>query len=133
MKQVDVVGAVIINEQDEVLCALRSQTMSLPGLWEFPGGKIEPNEAPEQSLRREIREELDCDIQVGAMVADTTHQYPNLIVRLMTFYATVIQGQPAPSEHEKLVWLPRTQLSELNWAPADIPTVDKLIADTKAS
>jgi 8-oxo-dGTP diphosphatase len=101
--------------------------MSLPGLWEFPGGKIEPAEVPEETLRREIREELDCVIQVGAMVADTTYQYPNLIVRLMTFYAAVIQGEPTPSEHEKLVWLPRTQLSELNWAPADIPTVEKLM------
>lgn len=133
MKQVDVVGAVIINERDEVLSALRSQSMSLPGLWEFPGGKIEPAEAPEQTLRREIHEELNCDIEVGAMVADTTYQYPTVIVRLMTFYAAVVQGEPTASEHEKLVWVPRTQLSELNWAPADIPTVDKLMADTQAS
>ncbi|MDF2652440.1 MAG: (deoxy)nucleoside triphosphate pyrophosphohydrolase, partial [Paenibacillus sp.] len=68
MKKIDVVGAVIFNNNNEVLCALRSQTMSLPGLWEFPGGKIEPNETPQECLVREIQEELNCSIQVGDLV-----------------------------------------------------------------
>lgn len=63
-KTVRVVGAVIMNEKDEVLCALRSPDMLLPNLWEFPGGKIEEGEAPEETLVREIKEELGCTIQV---------------------------------------------------------------------
>lgn len=126
MKTVDVVGAVILNEKNEVLCALRSQTMSLPGLWEFPGGKIEANEDPKDTLTREIREELHCDIQVGDLVADVHHQYPGIIVHLLTYYAQIVGGQPTATEHEQIIWLPIDQLPSLEWAPADIPTVDRL-------
>jgi 8-oxo-dGTP diphosphatase len=126
MKKVDVVGAVILNEKNEVLCALRSQNMSLPGLWEFPGGKIEAGEIPEQSLEREIKEELNCSIQVGELVADVTHEYPNIIVRLITYKSVIIEGTPMPTEHEKLIWLPLHELRKLVWAPADLPTIDEL-------
>lgn len=126
MKKVDVVGAVIFNEKSEVLCALRSQNMSLPGLWEFPGGKIEPGETPQECLVREIQEELNCTIQVGELVADAAHEYPTVIVRLITYTATITEGTPIPSEHEKLIWLPLTQLHTLEWAPADLPTLDEL-------
>lgn len=64
-KKVSVVGAVIFNEQNEILCALRSPTMLLPNYWEFPGGKIDEGEAPEEALLREIKEELGCFITVG--------------------------------------------------------------------
>ncbi|MCD1261415.1 (deoxy)nucleoside triphosphate pyrophosphohydrolase [Paenibacillus athensensis] len=126
MKKVDVVGAVMFNEKNEVLCALRSQTMSLPGLWEFPGGKIEAGETPQMSLAREIQEELDCTIQVGDLVADATHEYPNVIVRLITYKATITEGIPTPKEHEKLIWLPLTEVDTLEWAPADLPTLQEL-------
>jgi 8-oxo-dGTP diphosphatase len=126
MKKVDVVGAVILNESNQILCALRSQKMSLPGLWEFPGGKIEPNETPEQSLIREIQEELNCTIKVGELVADATHEYPTVIVHLMTYLAKIIDGVPLASEHEQLVWLPVDQLNTLGWAPADLPTLAAL-------
>jgi 8-oxo-dGTP diphosphatase len=126
MKKVDVVGAVILNEANEILCALRSQKMSLPGLWEFPGGKIEPNETPEQSLIREIQEELNCTIKVGELVADATHDYPTITVRLITYLAKIIDGVPLASEHEQLVWLPVNQLNTLEWAPADLPTLEVL-------
>jgi 8-oxo-dGTP diphosphatase len=126
MKKVDVVGAVILNEANEILCALRSQKMSLPGLWEFPGGKIELNETPEQSLIREIQEELSCTIKVGELVADATHDYPAITVRLITYLAKIIDGVPLASEHEQLVWLPVHQLFTLEWAPADLPTLEAL-------
>jgi 8-oxo-dGTP diphosphatase len=130
MKKIDVVGAVILNEKDEVLCALRSQNMSLPGLWEFPGGKIEANETPETSLIREIKEELNCSIEVGKLVADATHQYPTIIVRLITYMARIIQGTPTASEHEKIIWLPMNSLHTLEWAPADLPTIEALKSNT---
>jgi 8-oxo-dGTP diphosphatase len=126
MKKVDVVGAVIFNEKSEVLCALRSLVMSLPGLWEFPGGKIEPGETPQECLIREIQEELNCTIEVGNLVADAVHEYPTVIVRLITYMAKVTAGTPIPSEHEKLIWLPLSQLNTLEWAPADLPTLSEL-------
>lgn len=127
MKIVDVVGAVILNEQQEVLCALRSQAMSLPGLWEFPGGKIEPGESPQESLVREIHEELDCTITVEDMVAEVAHHYPTVIIKLSTYNATIVSGTPTPKEHEKLMWLPIKQLTTLEWAPADVPTIVALM------
>ncbi|TCP54629.1 8-oxo-dGTP diphosphatase [Tumebacillus sp. BK434] len=127
MKKVDVVGAIIVNEKKEVLCALRSQNMSLPGLWEFPGGKIEEGEDPKDSLVREIKEELDCEIEVGDLVVDATHEYPTVVVRLITYFATIVHGEPKASEHEKLTWLSKSELSSLNWAPADLPTLDRLV------
>ena len=126
MKQVDVVGAVIANEQGEILCAQRSGTMAQPGLWEFPGGKIEPGESPAESLKREIREELRCEIEVGDLVADITYPYPHLTVRLITYRARLVSGSPPPAEHARLAWLPVTELGGLDWAPADIPTVERL-------
>jgi 8-oxo-dGTP diphosphatase len=126
MKKVDVVGAVILNEANEILCALRSQKMSLPGLWEFPGGKIEPNETPEESLIREIKEELNCTIKVGELVVDATHDYPNVIVRLITYLAKIVDGVPYANEHEQLIWLPVNQLVTLEWASADLPTLEVL-------
>ncbi|WP_124726880.1 (deoxy)nucleoside triphosphate pyrophosphohydrolase [Staphylospora marina] len=129
MKQVDVVGAVIRNESGDVLCALRSETMSMPNLWEFPGGKIDPGETPEETLVREIREELGCDIRVGNMVEDTLHDYPGVRVRLITYEATIIRGTPVPREHAELRWLPVSELETLNWAPADIPAVKKIVRE----
>jgi len=126
-KTIHVAGAVIRNQDGDVLCALRSQTMSMPGLWEFPGGKLEANETAEQCLVREIEEELGCIIQVGRLIADVVHEYPSIRVRLVTYESSLAIGTPAAREHERLIWLPVNRLTELEWAPADLPTVDALI------
>lgn len=129
MKQVEVVGAVIVNDEGNILCALRSENMSLGGMWEFPGGKIEPGETHQETLIREIREELGCEISVEEFVAECLHEYPTVRVHLYTYYATVSSGAPSPQEHEKLEWIPVERLRDLNWAPADLPTVEKVIHD----
>jgi len=126
-KTISVVGAVVTNSKDEVLCALRSPVMSLPNLWEFPGGKIEPGERPEESLHREILEELNCTIQVGTRIETTRHEYDKVIVELSTFQSTIVSGEPQALEHAELRWVPVKQLDSLDWAPADIPAVKKIM------
>lgn len=127
-KTVHVVGAIIENEQQEIFCALRSPNMSLPNYWEFPGGKIEENETPQQALSREIKEEFACTIEVGEKVEDTTYEYEKVIVRLETYMCKIVSGQPTALEHLETKWVTRQDLLELNFAPADIPAVKKLIS-----
>ncbi|WP_252177147.1 (deoxy)nucleoside triphosphate pyrophosphohydrolase [Endozoicomonas sp. 4G] len=126
---IKVVGAVIHNETNKILCALRSDTMSLPNLWEFPGGKIEEGEQPKATLRREIQEELGCDIEVFNLVEDTTYDYGNVIINLRTYHARIVAGKPVPAEHAALLWLPVTSLQSLVWAPADLPAVQHLMTE----
>lgn len=132
-KTIRVVGAVIENDQHDILCALRSNSMSLPNLWEFPGGKIEADEQPQETLRREIQEELNCDIEVFDLVEDTTHDYGSVIINLRTYRARIIAGQPQASEHAALLWLPTVSLHSLVWAPADIPAVERLMASAEVA
>ncbi|OLO40426.1 DNA mismatch repair protein MutT [Alkalihalophilus pseudofirmus] len=123
VKTIEVVGAVIMNEQNQILCALRSETMSMPNHWEFPGGKLEEGENREEALIREIDEELGCKIQVKEKVTDTHHQTEAVVVHLHTYVAKVTEGNPKAREHAQLKWVKVNELSQLHWAPADLPTV----------
>ncbi|MGG2028744.1 8-oxo-dGTP diphosphatase MutT [Gottfriedia sp. S16(2024)] len=126
-KQIKVVGAVIRNDQNQILCALRSPEMSMPNSWEFPGGKIEKDEKPKEALVREIHEELGCEISIAELVENVIHEYPNIIVNLITYEAKIISGTPVANEHAKIEWKEISELKKLEWAPADLPTVEKLI------
>ncbi|MFS0781237.1 (deoxy)nucleoside triphosphate pyrophosphohydrolase [Bacillus sp. 1P06AnD] len=128
-KRIKVVGAVILSEDNTILCALRSPTMTLPNLWEFPGGKIEQGESPKESLIREIKEELECTIEVQELVADIVYEYPAFIINLITYKAIIIEGTPIAQEHAQLRWVPLQEIRQLEWAPADVPTIDALIKD----
>ncbi|MCE5221512.1 MAG: (deoxy)nucleoside triphosphate pyrophosphohydrolase [Clostridium sp.] len=128
-KLIKVVGAILENENNEIFCALRSPDMSIPNMWEFPGGKVEKDESLKEAIEREIQEELDCNIEFLDIFNDNTHEYDNFIVNLITIKCKLISGTPTATEHSKLIWLRRENLISLNWAPADIPAVMQLIAE----
>lgn len=126
VKQISVVGAVIVRD-GRILAAQRSHRATLGGMWEFPGGKIEPGETPRDALEREVREELALDVTVGDEVATTTHLYPFGEVTLTTFYCELRSGDVTLTEHEAVQWLAPDELHALKWAPADIPAVDSIV------
>ena len=125
-KHVNVVGAVLVNETNQIFCALRSPQMSLPNLWEFPGGKIEPGESPKETLKRELMEELKIEVTVGEEVESTYYEYDSFTIQLTTFYSKIHSGTPVLTEHADYKWLSADELSNLEWAPADIPAVQKI-------
>lgn len=98
-------------------------------MWEFPGGKIEPDEAPRDALRREIREELECEIAVGDEITTTAYDYDFGVVTLTTFYCTITEGTPHLVEHADLAWCTPEELGDFAWAPADIPAVERIVRD----
>lgn len=127
MKNVDVVGAVIVVE-GLVYCTQRGSG-ALEGCWEFPGGKLEADESPEAALAREIHEELNCLIAVGDKVVTTTYPYDFAEVTLTTYYCSLVEGHPELSEHRQDAWLTPSDLSTLEWAPADVPAVRRIQRD----
>jgi len=126
-KHITVVGAVITRD-DLVYCARRSLIGTLPGMWGFPGGKVDKNESFEQALVREIDEELGCKIVVLEPLETTTYEYEFAVITLATFLCELVAGEPRSNEHVEEEWLPLEKLGSLEWAPADIPAVTKLQA-----
>ncbi len=96
-------------------------------MWEFPGGKVEPGEDEATALAREIQEELLCEVKVGHKVTTTAHDYVFGTVRLTTYYCELITGEPSLTEHAAELWLRPDQLTELAWAPADVPAVEDIV------
>ena len=127
-KEINVVGAIIVDGR-KILAAQRSDTMSLPGMWEFPGGKIEDGETPREALVRELQEELLCTAEIGEEVASTRHEYDFGFVTLTTFYSKLVDGEPKLTEHSEIRWIEASELNAVEWAPADIPAVEKVVHD----
>lgn len=124
-KRIQVTGAVL-TRNGLILAAQRGKSKNQGGLWEFPGGKIEPGETPEEALQRELHEELRCDANVGEFIATTEFEYDFGIVELSTYFCTLNGSEPQLTEHEQIKWLHASELTQLEWAPADIPTVKLL-------
>lgn len=125
-KTLSVVAAIIENENKEILCALRSPRMSIPNQWEFPGGKIQEGESPAKAIEREINEELKCTIKAEEKILKSHYDYETFSIDLTAIKCTLTSGFPTAHEHLKLIWLKRENLSSLNWAPADIATMEGL-------
>ncbi|MBI4263212.1 MAG: (deoxy)nucleoside triphosphate pyrophosphohydrolase [Acidobacteria bacterium] len=119
------VVAAVIEEHDRFLLTRRVAGAHLAGLWEFPGGKIDPDETHEAALRRELREELDVDIDVGELVLHTRHAYPDATV-VLYFYRCRLMGTPRPQLGQQMQWVPRAELTSLGLPPADGELVELL-------
>lgn len=123
---VKVVGAVLIKN-GEIFCAQRGNDKVLAGLWEFPGGKVEVGETEEQALIREMREEFSCRIAVVEKILTVVHEYDFGTVELTTILCQLFEEEPRLSEHQAMRWENIEKLRLLDWAPADIPTVEYLM------
>jgi 8-oxo-dGTP diphosphatase len=119
MREVRVVAAVIVRA-DRVVAARRGPTMRHAGLWEFPGGKVEPFESDPDALRREIREELGVEVVVAGEIGVVVHAYDDRVVRLVALRCSTDQ-EPRALEHAEVLWLSAAELDGRSWAPADVP------------
>ncbi len=134
MKEVKVVAAVIkaTNENGElIIFATQRGYGPLKGGWEFPGGKIEEGETPQQALKREIMEELDTEIKVGDFIHTIEYDYPTFHLSMDCFWCEVVKGDLVLKEHEAARWVTMKELAEVDWLPADSLLIEKIAKLTK--
>ncbi len=134
MKTIRVVAAVIKSSNSQgqpVIYATQRGYGEFKDGWEFPGGKIEEGETPEAALIREIREELDTEIQVGDLIDTIEYDYPAFHLSMDCFWADVVSGDLILKEHEAAAWLTREKLWSVEWLPADITLISKIEQELK--
>lgn len=124
MQTKKVVAAVIIK--DGQLFATQRGYGNYKDWWEFPGGKIEPGETPQEALRREIREELDTIVSVGELLYTVEYDYPEFHLSMQCYLCTIVSGELTLLEHEASRWLSKDELLNVRWLPADVAIVEKI-------
>jgi 8-oxo-dGTP diphosphatase len=117
------VAAAIIEKDKRVFAARKKPGKPLAGLWELPGGKLEPGETAEECLARELAEEFGIVVRVGDYFAESRFDYGDKKVKLVAYLVKHLQGEFVPEDHDQMVWLPAEELHSLDWAPADIPLI----------
>ena len=129
MKTVKVVAAIIkaVNENGEtIIFATQRGYGDFKGGWEFPGGKIEEGETPQEALKREILEELDTEITIGELVETIEYDYPSFHLSMDCFWCQIVRGNLVLKEHEAARWLTKDELNNVEWLPADITLIEKI-------
>ncbi len=129
MKTIKVVAAVIksINQNNEpIIFATQRGYGEFKGGWEFPGGKIEAGETPQEALKREIKEELDTEISVKDLICTVEYDYPKFHLSMDCFGCEIINGNLVLKEHEDAKWLTKDKLDSVEWLPADLSLIDKI-------
>lgn len=124
MKTIEVAAAVIRDGRK--IFATQRGYGDYKDFWEFPGGKIEPGETPQQALVREIYEELACRIRVGALIETVEWDYPGFHLTMHCFFAALSEGTPVLKEHEAARWLSGDELESVGWLPADRSVLDAI-------
>ena len=122
MKTVNVVAAVI-RDGNKIFATQRGYGEFKDG-WEFPGGKVEEGETPQEALKREIEEELETEIEVGDYLTTIEHDYPKFHLSMKCYWARIIEGKPVLLEHEAARWLSRDELDSVAWLPADVTIIE---------
>lgn len=128
MKSIEVVAA-IIRRNDRILATQRGYGEFKDG-WEFPGGKTERGETPQQALVREIKEELKSEIRVGEKLCTIEYDYPKFHLTMHCFWCDLLDGEPVLLEHEAARWLTTDELNSVDWLPADVQVVEAILADS---
>ena len=129
MKTIRVVAAVIkaVNDNGEpIIFATQRGYGDFKGGWEFPGGKIEDGETPQEALKREIKEELETEIVVGELIDTIEYDYPTFHLSMDCFWAEILSGDLVLKEHEAAKWLLKKELDSVEWLPADITLIEKI-------
>ena len=128
MQRVQVVGAAVLRTGEDgvrrVLASRRTEPPHLAGLWEFPGGKVDPGEDDVQALHRELREELQVDVELGPRLGPELPIGETAVLRVYT--ATLVRGEPALVDHDAHRWLAADELLDVAWIPVDLPLVEQL-------
>ena len=124
MKRVEVVAAILIH--NNLVFACQRGYGEFKDGWEFPGGKVEARESPEEALRREIREELEVEVNVGDLIDTIEYDYPAFHLSMKCYACTIAGGSPHLLEHEAARWLSADQLDSVAWLPADITLIPKI-------
>lgn len=126
-REVFVVAGAIVKD-GKVFAAQRGNKGKTAFKFEFPGGKIEPGETPEQALARELREELSINVDVHELITAIVDEYEDVILHIDTYLCTLISGTPTLSEHIAMAWSDKNELDKLEFSPADKPTLEKIKA-----
>ena len=129
MKTIRVVAAVIKAESENgepIIFATQRGYGEFKGGWEFPGGKIEDGETPQEALKREIMEELDTVIEVGELIHTVEYDYPAFHLSMDCFLASIVSGELGLKEHEDARWLSMDELDDVEWLPADVELVERI-------
>jgi len=123
---IEVAAAIIENEQGQILIARRKKGKSQEGLWEFPGGKLEPGESPEACLKRELLEEMNIEIDPYERFGVNEHDYGTFQIRLIAYKARYLNGDIRLVDHDEYRWVEKKELSNFEWAPADVPFIEEI-------
>ena len=129
MKTIRVVAAITkaVNEKGEtIIFATQRGYGDFKGGWEFPGGKIEEGETPQEALKREIMEELETEIMVGELIDTIEYDYPTFHLSMDCFWAEIVSGDLVLTEHAAAKWLTKDELDSVEWLPADITLIEKI-------
>ena len=121
------VTAAIIESENKILIAQRKANDNLfGGLWEFPGGKIEDGETPEECMARELKEELEIEVEVGTLITSNKHVYPNGIFELLAYKVEHISGNFVLNDHDEVKWITIDEISKFDFPPANTPIINYL-------
>lgn len=123
---IDVAAAILENQNGKILIARRKQGIKLAGYWEFPGGKIESGETPEECLVRELSEEMNLTVEVNKYVGENIHCYEQGPIRLLAYKGRITGGEIMLTDHDEYVWINLQELKQVKLAPADIPFIELL-------